>query len=489
MQVLRKAFSQQLNETISAFVNSIEADRALIEADITGSIAHASMLAQVGILTVEQKDRIVVGLKQILTEARTGEFFLNPAFEDVHMNVEKKLEEIIGEDALRLHTARSRNDQVALDLRLFVTTQIASAKILIKSLQSSLAKCGLDHIDVVMPGYTHLQRAQPILFAHAMDAFIQMLERDHSRFGDAGKRANVSPLGAGAQAGTSLPIDPAASANNLGMPAFFANSVDAVSDRDFVAEFLFAASLCSVHLSQIAETLIIWASKEFSFVEFADCVTTASSLMPQKKNPDPVELVRGKTGAMIGELVNILTTLKGLPLGYNRDLQETKPPAIRAAKELFGALKVLAIAVDNMTVVKENTLAAASDVGMMTTDLVEFLVRKDVPFRQAHEQISQLVQVARALSKPLSELTLEQFKEVAPACTEEIFALFDATGSVEAKSSKGSTNPRNVAVALNDFQHVLEFGAPSKKYLRGHSLANPAPSQPVVGPDQFTNIW
>lgn len=489
MQVLRKAFSQQLNETISAFVNSIEADRALIEADITGSIAHANMLAHVGILTDEQKERIVGGLNQILTEARAGEFALNPAFEDVHMNVEKKLQELIGEDALRLHTARSRNDQVALDLRLFVTTQITSAKVLIRSLQSSLAKCGLDHIDVVMPGYTHLQRAQPILFAHAMDAFIQMLERDHSRFEDAGKRANVSPLGAGAQAGTSLPIDPALSAHNLGIRAVFANSVDAVSDRDFVAEFLFAASLCSVHLSQLAETLIIWASKEFSFVEFADCVTTASSLMPQKKNPDPVELVRGKTGSMIGELVNVLSTLKGLPLGYNRDLQETKPPAIKASKELFGSLKVLAIAVDNMTVIKENTLKAASDAGMMTTDLVEFLVRKNVPFRQAHEQVSQLVQVARELDKPLSELSLEQFKEVAPECTEEIYALFDPTGSVEAKSSKGSTNPRKVAIALNDFQHSLEFGTPSKKYLRGHSLASPTPSQPAVSPEKFTDIW
>ena len=489
MQVLRKAFNQQLDEVISDFVNSIDADRALIEVDITGSIAHATMLAEVGILTTEQKDRIVVGLNQILAEARAGEFFLNAAFEDVHMNVEKKLEELIGEDALRLHTARSRNDQVALDIRLYVLTQIASVKLLIKNLQSALAQNALKHISVVMPGYTHLQRAQPILFAHAMHAFLQMLERDYSRFDDAEKRMSVSPLGAGAQAGTSLPIDPLASAAILNLPGVFANSIDAVSDRDFVAEFLFASSLTSVHLSQMAETLIIWASKEFAFVEFADSVTTASSLMPQKKNPDPVELVRGKTGSVFGELINVLTTLKGLPLGYNRDLQETKPPAIRVAKELCGALKVMAIALDNMTVNPETTLQAASDPGMMTTDLVEYLVCKEVPFRQAHEKVSQLVAFAREANKPLSELSLQEFQSFAPEFTDEVFALFDPVGSVAAKCSHGSTSPRQVAIALSDFQHKQEFGVPSKKYLRGQSLASPEPSAPPAEPKDFCDIW
>jgi argininosuccinate lyase len=487
MQVLRKAFNQQLDEAITRFVGSIDADQALIEVDITGSIAHAKMLEQVGILTTEQSNKIVGGLNQILAAARAGEFLLNPAFEDVHMNVEKKLEQLIGEDALRLHTARSRNDQVALDIRLFVIKQIESVKILIKHLQSSLAQCALKNINVVMPGYTHLQRAQPVLFAHSMHAFLEMLERDYSRFEDAHKRTAVSPLGAGAQAGTSLPISPLKSATNLGLPAVFGNSIDAVSDRDFVAEFLFASSMTAVHLSQLAETLVIWASKEFGFVEFSDCVTTASSLMPQKKNPDPVELVRGKTGTVFGELINVLTTLKGLPLGYNRDLQETKPPAIRVAKELCGALQVMAVAVNNMTVCAETTLNAASDPEMMSTDLVEYLVQKGVPFRQAHEKVSQLVALAKETDVLLSKLPLEEFQKLAPEFLEDVFALFDPTGSVAAKSSQGSTGPELVKTALSEFQSSNE--KTTRNFLRLGKLASPEPSAPSASPDDYCNIW
>ena len=490
MQVLRKAFNQQLDEAITSFVGSIDADQALIEVDVLGSIAHAKMLAAVDILTDKQKENIVAGLNQILTEARAGSFSLNPAFEDVHMNVEKKLEQLIGEDALRLHTARSRNDQVALDIRLFVLAQIDSVKILIKHLQSSLAQCALKNIDIVMPGYTHLQRAQPVLFAHAMHAFLEMLERDFSRFDDARKRTAVSPLGAGAQAGTSLPIDPAQSAALLGLPAVFKNSMDAVSDRDFVAEFLFDSSLTAVHLSQLAETLVIWASKEFGFVEFSDSVTTASSLMPQKKNPDPVELVRGKTGTMLGELVNVLTTLKGLPLGYNRDLQETKPPAIRVTRELCGALKVMAIAVDNMSVCAETTLKAASDPGMMSTDLVEYLVQKGVPFRQAHEKVSQLVAFAKDSNLLLSKLSLQDFQKLEPAFAEDVFELFDPTGSVSAKCSQGSTGPKLVTAALNEHKLANETStAATRSFLKLGSLASPEPSAPSATPEDYCNIW
>ncbi len=320
MQVLRKAFNQQLDDLVGQFVNSVEADSALVEFDIAGSIAHARMLAVAGLLTEAQRDNIITGLQSVLSETRSGEFTLNPLHEDVHMNVEKRLEQLIGEDALRLHTARSRNDQVALDIRLYVLAQIRSLKEGLEKLQTSLLMCAQQNLHVVMPGYTHMQRAQPVLFAHAMHAFVQMLERDLGRFEDAGKRTSVSPLGAGAQAGTSLPIDPSMTAAYLGLSAVFANSIDAVSDRDFVAEFLFACSLAAIHLSQLAETLVIWGSSEFAFIKFADCVTTGSSLMPQKKNPDPVELVRGKAGTIFGELINVLTTLKGLPLGYNRDL-------------------------------------------------------------------------------------------------------------------------------------------------------------------------
>lgn len=448
MQVLRKAFSQQLNEELTAFVGSIDADQALIEVDIKGSIAHAAMLTSVGLLSNAQGANIEQGLKQILALAEKGEFILNPAFEDVHMNVEKKLEQLIGEDALRLHTARSRNDQVALDIRLFVVNQIDSMVVLLSHLQSSLAKVAIANIDVVMPGYTHLQRAQPVLFAHSMHAYIAMLERDKLRFVDARVRTAVSPLGAGAQAGSGLPIQPELSASMLGLPQCFSNSIDAVSDRDFVAEFLFDCTMTAVHLSQLAETLIIWASSEFNFVKFSDAVTTASSLMPQKKNPDPIELVRGKAGGMLGELVNVMTTLKGLPLGYNRDLQETKPPAIKASQDLSGALKVMSIAIDNMSVCPDYMLAAASDPGMMSTDLVEFLVENGCAFRQAHEAVSSLVAFAHKNGVLLSKLSLADFQSFAPQFTESVFSLFDPKGSVKAKRSVGSTAPDGVKSAL-----------------------------------------
>jgi len=439
MQVLRKAFNQQLDPQVSEYVNCIEADEALITVDIQGSIAHATMLMAVGLVTPAQGAKIIAGLESILVEAEAGEFVLNPAFEDVHMNVEKRLEALIGEDALRLHTARSRNDQVALDMRLFVLNQITAVKTLLKSTQKALNACAVKNAEVVMPGYTHLQRAQPVLFAHAMHAFIVMLERDYSRFDDAAKRTAVSPLGAGAQAGTALPINPVLSAAHLGLSQIFENSIDAVSDRDFVAEFLFAASMTSVHLSQLAETLIIWASQEFAFISLGDNVTTASSLMPQKKNPDPVELVRGKTGAVFGELINVLSTLKGLPLGYNRDLQETKPPVIKVAQDLCLALKVVAVVLESMTVNDLNMQAAAADPDMITTDLVEYLVLKGVPFRQAHEQISALAAFAKQSKQKLNQLSLEVFKEYGHQFEQDVFNLFNPQVSVESKASPGST--------------------------------------------------
>jgi argininosuccinate lyase len=448
MQVLRKAFTQQLDQSVTAFVNSVDADEALIAVDIKGSIAHATMLCQQGLLTEAQAANIVSGLNAILVEHQEGKFKLNPVFEDVHMNVEKRLEQLIGQDALRLHTARSRNDQVALDLRLFVLEQITQRQAQIQTLKSAVAQCALSNIEAVMPGYTHLQRAQPVHFAHAMHAFMEMLERDYSRFSDLAKRTAVSPLGAGAQAGTGLPIDPHLSAKLLGMPTCFNNSIDAVSDRDFVAEYLFTSSMCAVHLSQMAETFVIWATREFGFITFSDAVTTASSLMPQKKNPDPVEIVRGKAGAMMGELINVLATLKGLPLGYNRDLQETKPPAIKVSKELSGCLNVMAVAVQSMTVNSAVTLAAASDPDMITTDLVEYLVNKSVPFRKAHEEVSALVAYAREKSVPLSTLSLTEMQSFSGGYDADVMALFDPVVSVKAKTSHGSTGTAKVEAVV-----------------------------------------
>ena len=456
MQVLRKAFTQQLDQVVTAFVNSVEADQALLEVDIKGSIAHATMLCRQGLLSQAQSDHIIAGLKQILVEYQAGQFTLNPTFEDVHMNVEKRLEQLIGEDALRLHTARSRNDQVALDLRLYVLGRISLHKEQIGLLKKALAACALTNIDAVMPGYTHLQRAQPILFGHAMHAFVEMLQRDLDRLVDLEKRVAVSPLGAGAQAGTGLPIDPHFSAELLGLPACFNNSIDAVSDRDFVAEYLFVASLCAVHLSQMAETFIIWASREFAFVTFSDAVTTASSLMPQKKNPDPVEIVRGKAGGMLGELVGVMATLKGLPLGYNRDLQETKPPAIKVSNELGACLSVMTVAIASMTVNTAVTHKAANDPDMITTDLVEYLVNKGVPFRQAHEQVSALVAFARESGKPLNELTLADLQKYSIYFEADARDLFDPLVSVKAKTSHGSTGMGRVVAVAHGLEQYQE---------------------------------
>jgi argininosuccinate lyase len=450
MQVLRKAFTQQLNEVVSSIVNSVGADAALIEFDIKGSIAHAKMLNAKGLITEAQGANILQGLEQILKEFENGSFKLNAAFEDVHMNVEKRLEALIGEDALRLHTARSRNDQVALDLRLYTLAQVARQVELLALLIETLHECARANLDVVMPGYTHLQRAQPVLFAHALDAFSEMFKRDIARFTDLAKRAAVSPLGAGAQAGTGLNIDPQLSADYLKLPAVFANSIDAVSDRDFVCEFVFAASLTAVHLSQMAETFVLWASSEFNFITLSDAVTTASSLMPQKKNPDPVEIVRGKTGAFLGELVNTLTTLKGLPLGYNRDLQESKPPVITTSCELARCIQVMIVVLENLTVNAEVTLAAASQPDMITTDLVEYLVNKGVPFRQAHEQVSALVAYSREQKKAFSGLSLEEYRQFSPSFDLDAFKLFDPQVSVSRKRSAGSTGSALVKMKVKE---------------------------------------
>lgn len=448
MQVLRKAFKQPLSEVVTEFVACTHADAHLAKADLTGSKAHAQMLAEEGLISPSQGEAIQGGLNSLLKKTEEGKFELKVEYEDVHMNVEKQLEELIGADALRLHTARSRNDQVALDLRLYTASAIDSLIEGLKLLQASIVKSAKKHIDVVMPGYTHLQRAQPVLYAHAVLAFHEMLSRDIERFVDCKKRTCVSPLGAGAQAGSALSINPQSVAAKLGFPKVFSNSIDAVSDRDFAAEFLMACSLTAIHISQMAETLVIWSSSEFGFVELSDNVTTTSSLMPHKKNPDPLEIARAKSGAVIGDLVNLLVTLKALPLGYNRDLQETKPPVINSATIVSEALKVMCCCVDAVTVNAEKTLAAASDPAMMTTDLVEYLVLKGVPFRQAHENVSELVADAREKNVCLTKLELAEYQKYSAAFDADVFKLFDPKLSVEIKKSHGSTGTGPVTQAV-----------------------------------------
>lgn len=439
MQVLRKAFKQPLSEVVTEFVACTHADAHLVKADLTGSIAHAQMLAEGGLISPSQGESIQSGLNTLLKKVEEGKFELKTEYEDVHMNVEKQLEELIGSDALRLHTARSRNDQVALDLRLYTDSVIDSLIDGLKSLQASIVKSAKKHAEVVMPGYTHLQRAQPVLYAHAILAFHEMFSRDIERFNDCKKRTCVSPLGAGAQAGSGLPINPQSVAEKLGFPKVFSNSIDAVSDRDFAAEFLMACSLTAIHISQMAETLVIWSSSEFGFVELADNVTTTSSLMPHKKNPDPLEIARAKSGAVIGDLVNLLVTLKGLPLGYNRDLQETKPPVINSATIVADALKVMTCVVEAVTVNAEKTLAAASDPALMTTDLVEYLVNKGIPFRKAHETVAEIVADAAEKGVALTKMELAEYKKYAPEFDNDLFQLFDPKLSVSAKKSHGAT--------------------------------------------------
>lgn len=448
MKVLRKAFKQQLSDVVTEFVASAKADQAIVEADINGSLAHVEMLKKSGLVNPAQADNLKNGLNTLKEQYEKGEFILESQYEDVHMNVESKLAELIGADAKLLHTARSRNDQVALDMRLFILDKTAEMEELIADLQAALIDTAEANIDIVMPGYTHLQRAQPLLFAHVMHSYVEMFGRDKSRFSDSTKRTGVSPLGAGALVGSGLPIMPEVTAAALELQNVFGNSVDAVSDRDFIAEFLFAASLASVHLSQLAETLVIWCTKEFGFIQFPDDLTTTSSLMPQKKNPDPMELVRGKTGAIVGELVNVLITLKGLPVGYNRDLQETKPGAIRVAGELSACLKVMTLAIKGMQVVGEKTHQAASDPELFATDLVEYLVVKGVAFRAAHDAVASVVQYARDNNNDLKSLPIADYKKHAAEFDESVYAVFNSINSANSKTSKGGTGTERVRAAL-----------------------------------------
>lgn len=445
MKVLRKAFNQPLDPVVSQFVSSVKDDVHLIAADITGSLAHVAMLEKVGLLTGAQAANLVEALQVLKEQAFNDTFQLDPQFEDVHMNVEKKLEEMIGDDAKLLHTARSRNDQVALDMRLYVLEQIGTIGWHIKILIAALNEKAVEHAGTIMPGYTHLQPAQPVSLEKALNAFGEMLKRDLERFDDCKKRTACSPLGAGALAGSGLCIQPRISASALGFEKVFANSIDAVSDRDFVAEFVFNCALTATHLSQLAETLMIWCTKEFGFIQFSDAVTTTSSLMPQKKNADPVEIVRAKCGTVCGDLLNLLVILKGLPLGYNRDLQETKPPAISSAKTVIDSLKVMALAVAQITVNSEVMLEAASQPELFATDIVEYLVNKGVAFRRAHETVAELVCHARDRQVSLVDLPLKTYKEYNQLFGEDVFKLFNTRVSVANKVSKTCTEEKNHA--------------------------------------------
>jgi argininosuccinate lyase len=433
-------FSEPTDRGVEAFTASLHFDRRLYRYDIEGSIAHARMLARQGILAKGEERAILKGLREILGEIEAGTFPFSAADEDIHMAVEKALIRRIGDAGGKLHTGRSRNDQVALDLRLYLRDEIGRVLKLITSLKAGFVDLAGKEMKTVLPGYTHLQKAQPVLLSHYLLAFREMLDRDEGRLRDCLKRVNVMPLGAAALAGTGLPIDRGFVARRLGFKAVTANSMDTVSDRDFVAEFLFAASLVMMHLSRFCEDLILWSTDEFGYVEIADAFTTGSSIMPQKKNPDVAELIRGKTGRVYGDLMALLVLLKGLPMTYNRDLQEDKEPLFDAADTLKACLRVLTAMIGRLTFNRKRMEAGAEGGYATATDVAEYLVMKGVPFREAHGIVGRIVAYCiRKDRKPLTGLTLTEFRRFYPGFEKDVFRCLTVRQSVAARKAAGGT--------------------------------------------------
>ena len=428
---------------------SIGFDQRLAAQDIEGSRAHAAMLAAQGIITDSDADAIREGLLTVLSEIEGRTFRFSTALEDIHMNVEARLKDLIGEPAGRLHTARSRNDQVALDFRLWVRGQCDAAVTGVEALQKALLTQAEQGAEWVMPGFTHLQTAQPVTWGHHMMAYVEMLGRDASRFADARKRMNESPLGAAALAGTSFPIDREMTAKALGFDRPAANSLDAVADRDFALEFLAAASICAMHLSRFAEELVVWSSAQFRFVRMSDRFSTGSSIMPQKKNPDAAELVRAKIGRILGATVGLFTVMKGLPLTYSKDMQEDKEQVFDAADSLMLALAAMEGMVRDMSAIPENLRAAASSGFSTATDLADWLVREaGLPFRDAHHVTGRLVAMAEAQGCDLPDLTLDQMKSAHPAITEGVYEVLGVDNSVRSRTSYGGTAPDQVRAQI-----------------------------------------
>ena len=425
---------------------SIGFDYRLASQDIRGSKAHVAMLAETGILTREFATAISQGLDQVGAEIEAGTFTFSRALEDIHMNVESRLAEIIGPDAGRLHTARSRNDQVALDFRLWIRDTIDDLDLQIEDLQHALATKAAAHSDAVMPGFTHLQSAQPVTFGHHMLAYVEMLARDRSRLADARRRLNECPLGAAALAGTSFPIDREMVARSLGFDRPTANSLDSVSDRDFVLETLSAASICAVHLSRFAEEIVLWMTPQFGFVQLSDKFTTGSSIMPQKRNPDAAELVRGKSGRILGAMQGLFIVMKGLPLTYSKDMQEDKEGTFDALQSLSLCLAAMSGMVRDFEPDTKRMRAAAGAGYATATDLADWLVRElGLPFRQAHHVTGSLVRKASDKRIGLEKLTLEEMQSVEPRITQEIFGVLGVGKSVRSRTSYGGTAPTNVA--------------------------------------------
>ena len=444
-------FSKSTDEMINDFQASIDFDKRMYNEDIAGSIAHATMLAKVGIISETDRDDIIKGLKDIYKKIEEGNFSFEVALEDIHMNIEKRLTDAIGEAGGRLHPARSRNDQVALDTHMFIRRQVVEVEKLILDMQVALVETARKYSDVIMPGYTHLQRAQPILFSHHMMAYFSMLKRDFDRFRGVYERCDIMPLGAGALAGTTFPIDRPFVAEQLNFDAIYSNSLDAVSDRDYIMEFLSAASILMVHLSRLSEETILWCSRELD-----DAHCTGSSMMPQKKNPDVSELVRGKTGRVMGHLMAMLTTVKGLPLAYNKDLQEDKEGIFDAIDTIKFSLAVYARILRGMKVRKDVMRRAVAEDFSNATDLADYLVKKGMPFRQAHAVSGKAVHYCIEQGKWLADMSMEEFQKLSDLFAEDIYEAISPETCVKNRNSYGGTSYQQVEMQLQLADKLLE---------------------------------
>jgi argininosuccinate lyase len=437
-------FTQETNALTEAFTASISFDKRLYRYDITGSMAYCEVLTKAGIISTSEKGKILQALKEIEGEIEKGEFSFSTHLEDIHMHIEERLIAKIGETGGKLHTGRSRNDQIALDLRLYLKEEVTTIIDLIKKFQTSVVGVADKHMDVIMPGYTHLRKAQPILFAHHFMAYYEMVKRDRERLTDALGRIDVLPLGSGALAGTPYPIDREYLAKLLGLAAISQNSIDAVSDRDFVGEVLFCCSLLMMHLSRLCEEFIVWSAPEFGFLRLPQAFCTGSSIMPQKANPDVLELIRAKTGRVYGALVTLLTVLKALPLAYNRDLQEDKEPLFDTVDTVKSSLQIMTSLIEKVEVDRERMRKAVSEEYTNATDLADYLVIKGIPFREAHQITGKAVQYAEEKRKTLDDLSLDELRTFSPIIGEDIFDYIRIEGSVDHRQSIGGTARQRV---------------------------------------------
>ncbi|MFP6776030.1 MAG: argininosuccinate lyase [PS1 clade bacterium] len=449
-------FSESTDDFVKVFGASVLFDKILAPYDIQGSIAHATMLCEVGIIAIDEKEKIINGLNQILDEINSGNFNWNIELEDVHMNVESRLTDICGDAGKKLHTGRSRNDQVSTDIRLYLRDNVDGLVEDIKRLQLSILNLADKEYSTIMPGFTHLQAAQPVTFGHHLMAYFEMLNRDMQRLIECRKRINTLPLGSAALAGTTYPIDRNRTADLLGFESISSNSIDAVSDRDFVIEFNSLSSIIMMHLSRFSEELILWSSAQFNFIELSDSFCTGSSIMPQKKNPDVPELVRGKTGRVYGNLFSLLTTMKGQPLAYNKDNQEDKEPLFDTVETLKSCIRVFADMIPNIETKRDNMYNSTKKGYTTATDLADYLVNKGVPFRDAHEIVGKSVSYGIEHQKDLSELSLEELQVFDERIDNSVFDILSLEGSVSSRNHFGATSPQQVKKAIKAARKSLK---------------------------------